>query len=288
MVQKILWSQLMFNHTRTPLIGIVGHGFVGKAVDYGFSQRDVKKFIVDPNIDTTIDDLTKFDPDVTFVAVPTPMSDDGKIDASIVTKVVKELIDKTKGFVVVKSTVTPDIMMELANLARDRIVYNPEFLTEKNANEDFINPKMHVFGGDPGTCRFIEELFETCSLCRPCPVFHVSIAEASLIKYGINSFLATKVLWFNQFYDTVNGHGNYNRIISAIANDPRIGHSHTIVPGFDGKRGFGGACFPKDTKALSYFDPEFSILKDVITANNKIRSTYEKDSREKEQNVNYD
>ena len=147
---------------------------------------------------------------------------------------------------------------------------------------------MHVFGGDPGTCRFIEELFETCSLCRPCPVFHVSIAEASLIKYGINSFLATKVLWFNQFYDTVNGHGNYNRIISAIANDPRIGHSHTIVPGFDGKRGFGGACFPKDTKALSYFDPEFSILKDVITANNKIRSTYEKDSREKEQNVNYD
>ena len=91
----------MFNHTRTPLIGIVGHGFVGKAVDYGFSQRDVKKFIVDPNIDTTIDDLTKFDPDVTFVAVPTPMSDDGKIDASIVTKVVKELIDKTKGFVVV-------------------------------------------------------------------------------------------------------------------------------------------------------------------------------------------
>lgn len=278
----------MFNHNRTPLIGIVGHGFVGKAVDYGFSQRDVKKFIVDPNNDTNIDDLSKFDPDVTFVAVPTPMSDDGKIDASIVTKVVKELIDKTKGFVVVKSTVTPDIMMELANLARDRIVYNPEFLTEKNANEDFINPKMHVFGGDPGTCRFIEELFETCSLCRPCPVFHVSIAEASLIKYGINSFLATKVLWFNQFYDTVNGHGNYNRIISAIANDPRIGHSHTIVPGFDGKRGFGGACFPKDTKALSYFDPEFSILKDVITANNKIRSMYEKDSREKEQNVNYD
>ena len=278
----------MFNHNRTPLIGIVGHGFVGKAVDYGFSQRDVKKFIVDPNNDTNIDDLSKFDPDVTFVAVPTPMSDDGKIDASIVTKVVKELIDKTKGFVVVKSTVTPDIMMELANLARDRIVYNPEFLTEKNANEDFINPKMHVFGGDPGTCRFIEELYETCSLCRPCPVFHVSIAEASLIKYGINSFLATKVLWFNQFYDTVNGHGNYNRIISAIANDPRIGHSHTIVPGFDGKRGFGGACFPKDTKALSYFDPEFSILKDVITANNKIRSMYEKDSREKEQNVNYD
>ena len=277
----------MFEH-RDAQIGIVGHGFVGKAVDYGFSQRNVEKFIVDPNYDTTIDDLAQFDPDVTFVAVPTPMSNTGKIDSTIVEKCVKELIDKTKGLIVVKSTVTPDIMMELANMARDRVVYNPEFLTEKNANEDFINPKMHVFGGDPATCRFIEELYEVCSLCRPCPVFHVTVAEASLIKYGINSFLATKVLWFNQFYDVVNGHGNFNRIVSAIATDSRVGNSHTVVPGFDGKRGFGGACFPKDTKALSYFAPEFTILEKVIEENNKLRSDYEKDDREKEQNVSYD
>jgi len=273
---------------RNAQIGIVGHGFVGQAVDYGFSQRNVEKFIVDPNYDTTVDDLAAFDPDVTFVAVPTPMSNTGKIDSTIVEKVVKEIIDKTRGLIVVKSTVTPDIMIELANMARDRIVYNPEFLTEKNANEDFINPKMHVFGGDPSICRFIENLYETRSLCRPCPVFHVSVAEASLIKYGINSFLATKVLWFNQFYDVVNGHGNYNRIVSAIATDSRVGNSHTVVPGFDGKRGFGGACFPKDTKALSYFAPEFSILKTVIEENNKLRAEYEKDAREKEQNVSYD
>ena len=273
---------------RNLLVGIVGHGFVGKAVDYGFSQRNVDKFIVDPLYDTTIEELSAFDPDVTFVAVPTPMSDDGKIDASIVKKVVKELIDNTKGFIVVKSTVTPDIMIELSELSRERIVYNPEFLTEKNANEDFINPKMHVFGGDPATCRYIEEMYATYSLCRPCPVFHVSIAEASLIKYGINSFLATKVLWFNQFFDVVNGHGNFNRIIAAIGTDPRIGHSHTVVPGFDGRRGYGGACFPKDTKALSFFAPEFTVLEKVIEANNQLRSGYERDDREKEQNVNYD
>ena len=122
---------------RNLLVGIVGHGFVGKAVDYGFSQRNVEKYIVDPNYDTTIKDLSEFDPDVTFVSVPTPMSNDGKIDASIVKKVVKELIDNTKGFIVVKSTVTPDIMIELSELSRDRIVYNPEFLTEKKCKRRF-------------------------------------------------------------------------------------------------------------------------------------------------------
>ena len=93
----------MFEH-RDAQIGIVGHGFVGKAVDYGFSQRNVEKYVVDPNYDTTIDDLAQFDPDVTFVAVPTPMSNTGKIDSTIVEKCVKELIDKTKGLIVVKSS----------------------------------------------------------------------------------------------------------------------------------------------------------------------------------------
>ncbi len=269
-------------------IGIVGHGFVGQAVDYGFSQRGVEKYIVDPRYDTDIDGLSAFDPSATFVAVPTPMSDDGKINSSIVESCVTELIEKTAGYIVVKSTVTPDIMESLAALAPERVVYNPEFLTEKNANEDFINPTMHVFGGDSSACHAIERLYEDFSLCRQCNVFHVTVAEASLIKYGINSFLATKVLWFNQFYDVVNGHGNYNRIRLAISADPRIGTSHTVVPGFDNKRGFGGACFPKDTKALSFFAPDFTILEKVIEENNKYRSKYKKDERELEQNVNYD
>ena len=80
---------------------------------------------------------------------------------------------------------------------------------------------------------------------------------------------------------------NYNQIITAISTDSRIGNSHTLVPGFDGKRGFGGACFPKDTTAFSSFAPEFTILKKVIEENNKYRCGYEKDERELEQNVNY-
>ena len=268
-------------------LGIVGCGFVGTAVDYGFSHHKVEKFLVDPKYGTDINDLAKFDPDLVFVAVPTPMGDDGSIDSSIVESVVNELYLKTKAMIVIKSTVTPDILTKLVKTRSQRLIYNPEFLTESNANEDFINPKMHVFGGRPELGRWLEKIYEDFTMCRPCPVFHVTIEEASLIKYGINSFLAAKVLWFNQFYDVVNGHGNYHRIISAIAADPRIGNSHTVVPGFDGKRGFGGACFPKDTKALLHYAPEFTVLQKVIEENNKYRNQYDKDERELEQNVNY-
>ena len=116
----------------------------------------------------------------------------------------------------------------------------------------------------------------------------MKMEEASLVKYGVNTFLATKVLWFNQFFDVVeNENANYNKIISAIATDQRIGSSHTLVPGFDNKRGYGGACFPKDTNAFSTFAPAFSILKKVIEENNNYRRSYEKDKRELEQNVTY-
>ena len=76
-------------------LGIVGHGFVGSAVDYAFTTDDVKKFIVDPKIDTTIDDLIEWKPDVTFVCAPTPMSDDGNIDAAIVLDATLKLIKHT-------------------------------------------------------------------------------------------------------------------------------------------------------------------------------------------------
>ena len=89
-------------------------------------------------------------------------------------------------------------------------------------------------------------------------------------------------------YDVVKKHGaNYNTIISALGSDPRITHSHTTVPGFDNKRGYGGACFPKDTAAFNDFAKCFSILEESIKINNEYRKNYELDTREKEQNVHY-
>ena len=116
----------------------------------------------------------------------------------------------------------------------------------------------------------------------------MTAVEASYVKYTINAFLATKVTFFNQLYDAVGDEGNFNKIIRAVGADPRIVTGHTKVPGFDHKRGFGGACFPKDTKAFTEFSDKLSLLERVIEINNEYRSQYEKDEREQAQNIKYD
>ncbi|KKL55198.1 hypothetical protein LCGC14_2257820 [marine sediment metagenome] len=92
-------------------IGIVGHGFVGKAVDYGFEHPLVRKFYVDPLYETTIDDLIKWDPEVTFICVPTPMSEDGSVDASIVEDAVNRISNGLRNtLIIIKSTIPPNIV----------------------------------------------------------------------------------------------------------------------------------------------------------------------------------
>lgn len=272
---------------------IVGYGFVGKAVSYAFNDDMVTKTIIDPKLGTSLDDLqgrTHLPEDVYFVCVPTPMGASGEIDSSILENVVETLKEKTTGLIIIKSTVTPEIIDKLGSgLRGNRVVYNPEFLREATAVADIITPDMHIFGGDPVWTKKAEEFFTENSLCKSAPAYHMSLKDASFVKYGINSFLASKVLWFNQFYDVIKRHGgNYGHIARAIATDPRVGYSHIMVPGPDGKRGFGGACFPKDTTAFLDFAKEFSVLGEVIKCNKEYRKAYEKDDREKEQNISYD
>lgn len=265
-------------------IGIIGHGFVGKAVEYGFTHRDVEKHIIDPKYDTTIDNLPS-DCDVAFVCVPTPMHDNGAILKSVVSELHNRFA-YGRCLIVIKSTITPEV---IGNFAYSGVVYNPEFLAEKSAIYDFVNPQFHVFGGDANDTKYLEAVYNTYSLCNPCHTFHVSHIDASFIKYGINTFLATKVTFFNQLFDVVNDveRANFASIIAAIGSDERIGSSHTKVPGFDGKQGFGGACFPKDCAALFNYDNRLTLLGESIRINNDYRSRYELDEREKEQNVDY-
>ena len=128
-------------------IGIIGHGFVGKATDWGFN-KNVEKFIVDPIYGTNISDLVEFKPSIVFVCVPTPMANDGSQDASIFLEVIKAISDqKLDSIIVVKSTVLPDILIQAKSLINN-LVYNPEFLREKHAFEDFENSEMIIFGGE--------------------------------------------------------------------------------------------------------------------------------------------
>lgn len=266
---------------------IVGHGFVGKAVDYGFSHPKVEKTIVDPKYNIHLKDVDVKQFGIVFVCVPTPFGSDG-IDSSILDDVMSYLIPKEPQewpTVVIKSTVTPDV---ISKYDKSFIVYNPEFLTEKSANEQFISPQFHVFGGNPMTTQIVSKIYDKYSLCNPCPVMHMTLEEASFVKYTINSFLAMKVTFFNQLYDAIGeANADFTTIIKAVGLDERIGPSHTRVPGFDGKQGYGGACFPKDTSAFTKYSNKLTLLEECIKINNDYRSQYELDDREREQHVNY-
>jgi UDPglucose 6-dehydrogenase len=276
-------------------IGIVGHGFVGQAVDYGFSVN-VEKKIIDPKYNSAIQDLVGFDPDVIFICVPTPMSDSGAIDCSIILDVISEISDKKiNAIIVVKSSITPSKLKDCASII-SHLVYNPEFLTERNANYDFINPQILVIGGSKSDCEYIKKIHDENSVCNECPVFFTDVYTASLVKYTLNSFLATKVLFMNEIYkifhatDTSSNWDDFTNILQA---DPRMGTSHLKVPGPDGKLGFGGACFPKDIAAIiaeaKEANEDLELMNAVKSINNNIRSSYsDLDKREKDQNVNFD
>ena len=276
-------------------IGIVGHGFVGKAVDWGFN-RNVEKFIVDPILSTKVEDLKIFKPDVVFICVPTPMSKQGSQDNSILKKVCFELNEAVpKAIKVIKSTVLPGILKDLST-SESKTIYNPEFLREKHAYEDFENSEMIIFGGEKLTCKAVSKIYLKHSKCKTRKHYFTDIESAALIKYSINTFLASKVVFFNELYDIfsqLDTKDSWEDIINIISVDKRMGESHMSVPGHDGKRGFGGACFPKDCLALVKYaesiDAPTDILEAVIKKNNKIRSQYDKlDSREIEQNVSFD
>ena len=275
-------------------IGIVGFGFVGKAVDYGF-DGDIEKVIIDPKLNTSIDDLKPYNPEFIFICVPTPMNSDGTQNSEIIEDVLDKINnDFNNSIVIVKSTVLPSIILKLSKL-HNRFVYNPEFLREKTANEDFVNSNSLILGGRSDDLKRVAKLYQDHSACKIKDIYETDIVSAALVKYSINTFLASKVIFFNQLYDI------YKELVpdikwkdftNMINSDERIGNSHMDVPGHDGKLGFGGACFPKDTAALLSFskdiNKEFSLLKEVIRINNNIRMQYnEIDEREREQGVNY-
>ena len=286
-------------------IGIVGHGFVGQAVEYAFMHPLVDFNYYDPKYETTLDELTDFSadrhPKCFFICAPTPSADDGSVDSSIVEDSVLKCLNYTDALVVVKSTITPESIDRLySGMSReqiDRFVYNPEFLTEKNAKADFVGAKFHVIGGMPVAARELIDVYEIFGACESNDYHRMTAYEASFVKYTINSYLSTKITFFNQLYDLVNMYGcNYNTIVRAVGKDDRVGVGHTRVPGFDGKRGFGGACLPKDTRAFLDFSTHefadgtitsFDLLEKVLDINSTYRVQYTLDEREKVNNITF-
>jgi len=292
-----------YGKTEKPLVGVVGHGFVGKAVERSMLP-EVERFLVDPNYSTTIDQLIEQEPTLTFVCTPTPVGGAGRIDAAVTVDAVLKLIRTTKSAVVLKSTVTPDVIDKMsrtiiAENAIGRFVYAPEFLTEGNADHEYCNPKYMVLGGVPSSCNQLLEFFHFNTFMRlpkntedEGGIHIVQPAEASFIKYAINCFLATKVMFFNNLYNACKDEEwsgvNATIVARTVAAEPRIGGTHWRVPGPDGKKGFGGACFPKDLSAFVNYSDKMPLLEEVLRLNNKVRAEYDRDDREKEQNIKFE
>lgn len=262
-------------------LGIIGKGFVGSAVSNGFNI-DVDQFIVDPKYNNnTLHDLIDFDPSMCFICLPTPQQETHlDVDISYVRETLVNLKELDyKGIVVVKSTITPQHLTKFKkDFAKLKLVYNPEFLTEANSLQDFIEPNMQILGGKWRDCEAVEKAYIRHSSVKIVPTFKVDLITASLIKYAINSWLATKVIFFNEFrelFDSSGAKGSWDQFTDMLIRDSRIGNSHLKVPGPDGQLGFGGHCFPKDTNALVYYSKllgvKLSVLENAIKKNKQYR-----------------
>jgi len=231
-------------------VGIVGFGFVGGAVASSFRMSMTDIVIVDSDPTRsfgTYNDLMSCDG--VFVCVPSPSLEDGSCDTSIL----ESVLEKLKGYegVIISKTTAPASKYEELNRLYPNLVHNPEFLTAANANEDYINQEFAIIGGRVKAYVHEAERIIRLSLPSLKVVHHCSIGEASLAKYTINTFLATKVVFMNEIQQLAKASNlDYDKIVNMVISDRRIGSSHIRVPGLDGSFGFGGACFPKDTAAL--------------------------------------
>lgn len=239
-------------------IGVVGHGFVGQAVSNGFMKYadEVRVHDIDPerNQDSLEEVLNC---DFVFVCLPTPYDKERRsmrCDLSAVDGFFSSVAGSDTLFIL-KSTVPVGTTIRLSKQYNlKNIVHSPEFLTAANHLQDFLVPHRNVIGciGDPlesGPGQKVKELYE--DRFPGCSVYMMDSNESEMVKYVANCFLAVKVAFFNEMHLACKFFGaDYETVLNAVVQDPRIGESHTAVPGPDGKFGFGGTCFPKDINSL--------------------------------------
>lgn len=271
-------------------IGIIGHGFVGEALEkgmlhafdvmiydpkYGKTSRsdmyaDLRKSVTIVNLD----ELTA-NAEVVFVCVPTPMNPDGSASTKIVDTVVQQIAEfQRNNVVVVKSTVPPGTTQRLHDEFQGSlrgVVFNPEFLREISAVDDFKNQTRIILGGEIKANNIVRDIYKKAY--PNVPIHKTASNNAELVKYTTNCFLATKVSFANEIYQICESLANagydieYDRVIELATLDERLGKSHWKVPGpmpaDDGTGrllpGWAGSCFIKDLNALMHRARELGV-----------------------------
>ncbi len=214
--------------------------------------------------------------DFVFIAVGTPSRPDGDIDLSFVEAAARDIGQgiADNAIVVVKSTVVAgtaravgDILKKHGGGRSTRVASNPEFLREGSAISDFMRADRIVVGADePGTAAAMRELYRPL-IERGVPFISTTTTDAELIKYAANAFLALKIGFINDVANICeNTGGDVAAVARGIGTDRRIGENF-LQPG----PGFGGSCFPKDTRAFAATGRRFRspqpLIERLITAN---------------------
>ena len=212
---------------------------------------------------------------IVFIAVGTPMGDDGSADLQYVLAVAKSIgASMNKEIVVVdKSTVpigTADKVKAVIQQELDKrntavkfhVVSNPEFLKEGAAIDDFMKPDRVVIGADTSYAFDIMKQLYSPFLRTNDRFIKMDIRSAEMTKYAANAMLATKISFMNEIANICEKVGaDANQVRIGIGSDKRIGYSF-IYPG----AGYGGSCFPKDVKALKKIAEEYGYKANLITA----------------------
>jgi UDPglucose 6-dehydrogenase len=254
-------------------IGVIGQGFVGSAVREGMKNYyDVRTFDIngncnEPSLNEVIHQVNE-----TFLCVPTPMKKSGECDLSIVRNCLQDIstlvehYQKTNFIVIIKSTIPPGTTEQLNKEFKYlQIAFNPEFLTEANAIEDYKNQNRIIVGADRPYSSRVKQIF--AKAFPKVPIIKTSSTIAETIKYITNTFLAMKVSYANEIYQLCNAlEIDYDKVIEYARYDDRLGNSHWSVPGPDGDFGFGGHCFPKDIAALRYVANQLEVDTTMLVA----------------------
>lgn len=229
------------------------------------------------DIDTSIREA-----EVVFIAVGTPPKPDGSADLRYVDSVVKSFAANLNAYkvIVTKSTVPVGTNRWIAGRIKELnpdavegetfdVVSNPEFLREGKAVQDFFHPDRVVIGTESQKAKEVmEDLYRALYIIQT-PIVWGSVETAELIKYAANAFLATKITFINQMANLAETVGaDIHKVAKAMGMDGRIS-AKFLHPG----PGYGGSCFPKDTKAIAAtgdrFGVDMSLIKETIAANER-------------------
>ena len=216
------------------------------------------------------------------------MRQDSTIDLSIVESVFEDIkkvrTDDNDTVFVLKSTVVPGTTRQLSEkYPKLNIVFNPEFLTERHARFDFLNQSRIILGfpndlgEDQKTLTSVKIMKLYDSRFSGNNFIKTNYETAELIKYFNNLFFAVKVSFMNEMKLVTDKMPqiNWSKAVRGFVSDGRVGDSHLQVPGPDGKRGFGGSCFPKDINAFMAFadslNLDLQVLKGAWATNLNVR-----------------